>query len=192
MDDKIRFTVPGAPRAKGRPRMLARLVKEGGVFRAIAQVVTPKETRDAEAEIARLGRIAMGNKPPLLGPCRLTIIAVYQVPKSYPPRVRSAAVSGLLFHTAKPDADNVMKLAGDALNGIAFVDDSQCAEAVIRKKFGPMGYTSITVEPLPQPILTPADDRRLKEAEAGNHRAQTHAPKSRPKPATQNPADLFK
>ena len=38
------------------------------------------------------------------------------------------------FKSARPDADNVLKSVGDALNGVAFKDDAQVARAIVEKR----------------------------------------------------------
>ena len=37
------------------------------------------------------------------------------------------------FPTKKPDADNIIKSIADALNGIAYADDSQIVQATVNK-----------------------------------------------------------
>jgi Holliday junction resolvase RusA-like endonuclease len=42
--------------------------------------------------------------------------------------------SGLsLYHTQKPDLDNLVKLVLDSCNGVVFGDDSQIVELLVRK-----------------------------------------------------------
>lgn len=52
------------------------------------------------------------------------------------------------FHAQRPDADNLTKLVGDALNGIAYLDDSQIAETFARNVWGPTAQTVVIVAPL--------------------------------------------
>lgn len=68
--------------------------------------VTPKRTRLAEARVRRLFREAYPDAEPLHGTVRLD--AEFWMPQR-----------------GRPDRDNLLKLVQDALNGIAFDDDSQ-------------------------------------------------------------------
>jgi len=168
--DAIALSFPGVPVAKGRPRALARIVKQGGIARAIVQLITPPATREAEARLQKLAKAYMAadvrpggrNAPrePLGGPVRMQIVAVYTPPPSWPKAAIAACHSGLVFHTGKPDADNLAKLVGDALNEIAYHDDSQVAELIVRKRYGSRARTDITISPLQSTTATPADKRR--------------------------------
>lgn len=160
MTDAIAFRIPGVPVAKGRARAMARAVKMGGVWKAIVQLVTPKETRDAEKAVQVIARGVMAGREPIDGPVRMMIVAVFEVPASWPKRVGQACQLGVVFHTSKPDADNLAKLIGDALNEIAFQDDCQVAELIVRKRYGYPARTEVTVQELVQVIATPADKRR--------------------------------
>jgi len=168
MTDAIAFAFPGVPIAKGRPRALARLVKSGGVARAIVQLITPPETRQAEARLQKLARAYMAAQSggrnhalePFAGPVRMMIVAVYEPPSSWPKRLHAALAQGVVYHTSKPDADNLAKLVGDALNEIAYQDDSQVAELIVRKRYGSPARTDITITPLATAGMTPADKRR--------------------------------
>lgn len=100
---------------KRRPRVSGR----GGAPR----VYTPPETAAEEREIARLYK---GGKA--TGPVRVTIRASLPLPKSRPKRVESEPC------TVKPDIDNVAKAVLDALNGIAYEDDSQVVDLRVTKE----------------------------------------------------------
>jgi Holliday junction resolvase RusA-like endonuclease len=52
------------------------------------------------------------------------------------------------WHTAKPDADNIAKLVGDALNGIAWRDDAQIARATVEKFYGDEPRLAVRIERL--------------------------------------------
>jgi Holliday junction resolvase RusA-like endonuclease len=41
-----------------------------------------------------------------------------------------------LYHTSRPDADNLAKFVADALNGIFWHDDSCIAQLIVEKKYG--------------------------------------------------------
>lgn len=57
-------------------------------------------------------------------------------------------MAGAQWKTTKPDLDNLTKLIGDALNGVAYADDNQiCAHDAI-KQFGQSPATYITLEEL--------------------------------------------
>lgn len=171
MSDAIAFVFPGVPIAKGRPRALARIVKTGGFAKAIVQLITPPETRKAEAALQKLARSYMAtrfgtgdNARPLAGPVRMMIVAVYEPPASWPKRLHAALAGGVIYHTSKPDADNIAKLVGDALNEIVYQDDSQVAELIVRKRYGSPTRTDITITPLASAGQTPADKRRAPAA----------------------------
>lgn len=52
-------------------------------------------------------------------------------PKSWSKKKKSET----LWHTSKPDIDNIQKGVKDALNGIAYVDDSQVAYVIAKKQY---------------------------------------------------------
>jgi Holliday junction resolvase RusA-like endonuclease len=164
MSGPIAFTFAGVPVAKGRPRALARIVKQGGIARAIVQLITPPETRKAEDQLQKMARSYMGPRQPFAGPVRMMIVAVYAPPPSWTKTLHAALATGVVYHTSKPDADNLAKLVGDALNEIAYQDDSQVAELVVRKRYGTPTRTDITITQLESAGMTPADKRRAAEA----------------------------
>ena len=49
---------------------------------------------------------------------------------------RNEMINGNESHIKKPDCDNIAKICLDALNHIAFNDDSQITDLVIRKRYG--------------------------------------------------------
>jgi len=52
----------------------------------------------------------------------------------------------LLWHTARPDGDNILKIVCDALNEILWLDDSQVCLAKISKKYGREPSVIVVVE----------------------------------------------
>ncbi len=64
------------------------------------------------------------------GPCYCRITAVFPRPKS---KTKKRDANPRLRHTSKPDCDNIAKSCCDALNGVAWKDDSQvCSLWVIK------------------------------------------------------------
>lgn len=136
----ISFVVPGTPQGKGR----ARAARVGNGIR----MFTPAKTVNYEALIAYAGSEAMRGRQLIEGPVYLTVTATFDIPKSWSKKKRLEAQSGFLWHTGKPDGDNVLKALGDGLNGIVWKDDSQVAFAKILKRYGDTPGLHVVVEPL--------------------------------------------
>lgn len=116
----IEIVIPGQPVPKARPRVL----KSGITY-------TPKRT----AEYERLTRLIYSAKykRPLDGSVRMDIRAYFAIPKSYPQNKR-AALEGT-HYPKRPDPDNIAKIIMDALNGLAYEDDSKVVELSIEKRY---------------------------------------------------------
>ena len=128
----IQFTIPGKPFAWRRAR-------SNGKVR-----FTDKAMEDHAETV---GTIAKPLFPvPLEGPLRLEIRACFKVPESWSKARKNAAI--WRPHTQKPDCDNLAKQIGDALNHIAWADDSQIAESTTRKIWGDRDHTIVVVEAL--------------------------------------------
>lgn len=136
----IRFTVPGAPVAKGRPRLTTR----GGFARAF----TPAKTVAYEGLVALAGQDAMNGAPPFSGALSLEIVAWFAIPASWSKKKREAAIAGRMRHTSRPDGDNILKAIGDGLNGVCWIDDSQIAEARVSKRYGETPCVAVEVRAL--------------------------------------------
>ena len=120
--------ITGAPVAKGRGRAVN---TPGG-----ARVITPEKTRKWEADARMEARRQMDRAEPFTQPLSISIIVTIAPPKSWPNWKREAALEGLIPHTSKPDIDNVVKAAMDALNGIVYVDDALAYKIEARKVWG--------------------------------------------------------
>jgi Holliday junction resolvase RusA-like endonuclease len=121
----IHFTIPGPPQGKARAR-----TGKGFAY-------TPEKTVLYENLIKTIF-MAEGCKPYQSEgqPLEMNIKAYYQVPKSASKNVRQFMLDGHSRPTKKPDADNVMKVVADALNGIAYHDDTQIVRATVEKWYG--------------------------------------------------------
>lgn len=127
------FTVPGKPHGKGRPRAT--------VVNGHARLYTPDTTAAYEAAVRDAG--APHFDAPIAGPVRLRIVAYFEMPRSWSKRKR-AEMQGQ-FHTQKPDGDNVLKSFKDGLNGIAWNDDCQVADARVVKRWATHAETFVQI-----------------------------------------------
>ena len=116
----IEFTVPGNPVGKARPR-----VTRYGTY-------TPKKTKDYE-ELVKVCFNRSQASPEPYGGLVCVIAAKFSVPDSYRKSEKRRLPGTPYLH--KPDADNVAKAVLDALNGIAFSDDSQITELHVYKQY---------------------------------------------------------
>ena len=113
---EIRLWVPGPPIAQQRPRAVA--------VKGKARVYHPNgASKQYKRQIALKARQAFSD--PLAGPVVLALRFCMPRPKS---RVWKTKEMPREWHTKKPDIDNLMKSVMDALNGIAWHDDSQVCE----------------------------------------------------------------
>ena len=130
----IQFSIMGSPVAKGRPRFSM----HGGV----PHTYTPQKTRDYEALIAQEARLA--GCTPSEKPLKMTVEAWFLLPKSKD--ALRKIESNLGQCTKKPDVDNIFKIYGDALNGIAYLDDSQIYSGTCTKGYADVECVDVTLE----------------------------------------------
>lgn len=140
----IKFRVEGEPQGKARPR-----VYNGHAF-------TPAKTVHYENWI----RVCMESQMQAEGRSRETfaymdgealqvkVVAYFSIPKSYSKKKREAIARREVFPTKKPDIDNIGKAVCDALNGLAYKDDSQVVDMRIHKRYTqePEGFLEISIE----------------------------------------------
>ena len=125
----IQFTVYGTPVGKGRPKF--------STFNGHATAYTPAKTVNYE-NLVKLSvqQQQRGLKPfDKDVPLQADIIAYFPIPKSTSMKRRKMMLEGKIRHTKKCDADNLAKSILDALNGIAFYDDSQVCELAVSKYY---------------------------------------------------------
>ncbi len=114
---EVAFAVHMVPTGKGR----ARATTIGGH----ARQYTPKETVNAEAEVRAAFRAAYPSWAALDCPVVLNVRSYHPIPASMPKWKRELAEAEAWPYTGKPDWDNIGKLVADALNKIAWCDDSR-------------------------------------------------------------------
>ena len=125
MSDQVHIIVPGQPVGKGRPRF------------ARGRTYTPARTKQYEQLIADQARAAVldaGWDPTPL-PVKLTILAQFEIPKSWTQKKKHQALLGEIT-PGRPDIDNIAKAVLDALNGIAYQDDAQVMQLNVKKVYG--------------------------------------------------------
>lgn len=136
----VRFVIPGPPVAKARPR----------AFRAGTGVRmhTPEKTQRYENLVAIEADHAMAGAKPLDGPVAAFFDVGLPVPASWSKKKRTAALSGEIRPTSKPDVSNIAKSVEDGMNKIVYHDDSQITELVIRKRYAEKPGLSVRVSTL--------------------------------------------
>lgn len=123
------FTIPGEPTGKGRPKFS----RQGSFVRTY----TPEKTVSYENLVKLEYERQCGGEPfPKDMPLYMTIDAVYSIPKSTSKKKAAQMLDGQIKPTKKPDADNIMKIVADSLNGIAYNDDSQIVSCIVHKYYG--------------------------------------------------------
>lgn len=138
------IVVPGDPVGKARARTVR--TKSGAICS-----YTPKRTVDYENEVRDIfirvtGKIPYGTFSPLDEPVRMTIRAFFMPPKGFNP--------GFLVETEdvpctkRPDADNIAKIILDALNGLAYTDDSKVSELLVVKRYSKKPRVEVNVDVL--------------------------------------------
>lgn len=135
------FTIEGEPRGKGRPRWDSRHHR----------TYTPDKTARYE-RMVRKAYLESGGTKHEADTCIAVIInAYFAVPKSYSKKRRQECIDQIDRPRKKPDVDNIAKIILDALNGIAYEDDSQVVESICRKYYShSSGYVRVTLYELNQ------------------------------------------
>jgi len=136
---KISFVIPGKPTGKGRPKFFRR-----GNF---VGTYTPEKTASYENLVKVIfmeaaAKSSEWKKADRETPIRATISCWTDVPASWSKKKKMAAI----WNTKKPDSDNVAKIILDALNGLAFEDDSQVVALDVQKRYGSGQNTTVRLD----------------------------------------------
>lgn len=141
----IKFFVPGEPVGKSRPRFTT--------VNGHVKAYTPRSTKECESAFRKACEAVCGVSEPKKGPVRVEVTAVFQIPKSFSKAKREMALACKLRPTKKPDIDNIVKLAMDAINGKAYTDDANVVSVIAVKRFimaeNEAPGTYVTVEEVP-------------------------------------------
>lgn len=132
----LTFTVPGEPRGKGRPR-----------FSRSGHAYTDSATREYEEKIVLYYRMACGafrfQEKAFIS---VDITAYLPIPKIATKASRDAMEEKKILPSRKPDVDNIEKAVLDALNGIAYKDDSRVFRTSCVKYYGSEPRIEVTIE----------------------------------------------
>lgn len=130
----IKFTVLGPPQGKQRPR-----VTRNGTY-------TPQKTVDYENLIKIMyintTRHIFNNKEPLA----VVIDAYFEPVKSTSKKKRKQMLDGLIYPTKKPDSDNIGKVVCDALNEVAYGDDTQVVRLEVNKLYSEIARVEVEIK----------------------------------------------
>lgn len=130
---KVNFIIDGKPQGKGRPRL------------SYGRIKTPEQTVMYENYIKLLYKSSV--KKYFEGPIKMTIIAYYSIAKSDSKKRKEQKLKGEIRpYNIKPDIDNVVKVICDALNEIAYHDDTQIVSLKVGKYFSDKPRVEVQIE----------------------------------------------
>jgi Holliday junction resolvase RusA-like endonuclease len=135
--NSITVVIDGVAVAAGRPRM----TRQGFAF-------TPQKTRKFQAHARLVAQLVMDGRPPIVHPVHLKAVIELPIPTSWSKRRDAAALAGAIRPTSRPDLDNYLKGATDALSGIVVADDSLIVEIAATKQYGRDPKIVLVVTPL--------------------------------------------
>ena len=135
---KIKFSVPGQPFGKQRPKF-----SRTGVY---VKTYTPDKTVSYENLVKLMyQQAAKGKMFSEEEALDVRIIAYYEIPKSISKKKRKAMLEHRLRPTKKPDWDNIGKIVCDSLNKVAYHDDSAVVDAQVRKFYSENPRVDVTI-----------------------------------------------
>ena len=137
----IKFVYNGEAVGKGRPRVSRR-----GNY---VHTYTPEKTCDFEEAIrfefmaSNCEQMPVYDKEQSL---KAIVMIGVSIPKSYSKKKHKACVDGEVVPAKRPDIDNVLKSIFDALNGYAFVDDSQIVSIHAEKIYSEKPFVEVVID----------------------------------------------
>lgn len=135
---EIKLTIPGPPKGKQRPRICR--------VNGRSMAYTPKETIEYERLVRASYTAVFKVKFERNLPIEISILALYSVPKYVSRKTKELMLNGRLFPTKKPDADNIIKVILDALNGLAYRDNVQICRVYFEKMYAEIPETKVLIK----------------------------------------------
>lgn len=136
----VKFTVPGEPKGKARARTVRG--RGGQTFSYTPEGTILYENLIKTCYRQDAGQVIFNDGQPL----KVTILAFYPVPKSYSKKKKQQMLKDELFPTKKPDIDNIAKCVLDALNKVAYRDDTQVVELRMEKHYAEVPRVEVKIE----------------------------------------------
>ena len=136
---KAEFTVLGTPRGKGRPRF----ARVGSGVRTYTPEATASYENLIAVEYERQCRGTYFDKGTAI---RMSVTGYLDIPASASKRKRVQMVNGELRPLKKVDSSNLLKAVEDALNGVAYHDDVQIVETVVKRYYGEKPRVEVALE----------------------------------------------
>lgn len=137
----VTFQVPGKPQGKARARTV--------MNKALGHSVSYTPENDLLYENLIKSRFldqADGFYLETGTPVALRIVARFMPPASTSKKKQKQMLEGEILPLKKPDMDNIVKVVADALNGVAYHDDTQVILVSAKKAYSAMEGLDITVE----------------------------------------------
>jgi len=119
----IHLSIPGEPQGKQRPRWAPR-----GTY-------TPTKTLNFETYIKELFAIKYPDFEPVETALEMELTARLMIPTSASKVKKLQMQRKELRPTKRPDVDNILKVAMDALESLAYKNDSQIVDGAIHKYY---------------------------------------------------------
>ena len=133
----MKFDIPGPPVGKERPRTV--IGKDG-----FSHTYTPQKSTNWGAVIQGFAIQAGARKQYTEDPVAVDIVIERAITKSWSKKRKQESLE-FGYASSKPDVDNVSKAILDALNGIAWKDDTQVAKLSITRFHSERDNTSVEI-----------------------------------------------
>lgn len=130
----MKFTIPGEPTGKARPR-----VTRWGTHNTEKTILYENLVKMCYEEQYPMG-MAYTEKP-----LTAYIDVYYGIPKSTPKKNISQMLENKIRPCKKPDIDNIAKIILDALNGVAYKDDTQVVSLHIGKYYDETPHVNVSI-----------------------------------------------
>lgn len=138
----IHLTVPGQPMGKQRSRGRNIQTKDGRNFNIN---YTPKKTVNYETLIQELFITNYPAFVPLTGAISIDVMAYLSIPVSKSKKQKELMRNGKVLPTTRPDVDNIQKIVFDALQKLAFLNDSQIIRSSVKKIYSDQPRVEIVI-----------------------------------------------
>ena len=107
---------------------------------------TPRQTIEYEnlirASYTAISKVKFEGNLPL----EISILALFHIPQHASKKLKELMLNGDILPTKKPDSDNIIKIILDALNGVAYRDDSQICRVYFEKMYAEIPETKVLIK----------------------------------------------